>query len=173
MKTRSGFVSNSSSSSFILVGETVSMYEAFELSYKMDKDAFFKHIHRVLSTLVDSFLNECDNEEYEEAYNEMGISGITADNLFTVFDGNLMHHLAENARDYDVLYDIPYNDGLSFSYSFDDWNGELEGAIGITVGSVDYGIEEQVDVSEVIKIAAKLATHGFTDPSIITVYTDN
>lgn len=125
MKTRTGFVSNSSSSSFIVLGAEMTTDQMWDLVFSNDE------------TRAKMFEVLTDNDELKEQIEEFAELTLTLENVHTQ---PVLNAIAEYAYDWDLMYQVPMPKGL------DVHQGDTDCCDGVVIGyhvcSMGYGIED-------------------------------
>ena len=152
MKTRQGFVSNSSSSSFIVYGVLCDSKE--EMFAKLMANSPQEAFDRVVDCggMADDLKDELELEDFT---------------LESLNDEAVRDWIVDNGRDWDLFCDLSVSGFEVYSSEEDD-----EGVAGVYVGSCDYGVSSLGDIERIIKDHKDDLTKAFGQkPGLYSVYT--
>lgn len=138
MKTRTGFVSNSSSSSFIVYGFAIDGSRSSMILKMAEKDPVGTWNTYVASdSCFDDFMESLNSQAEDE-----GIDAFTVENYF---DDEHVDIFVDTAGDWDMFEDLSVGKYEVYTCEDDD-----DAVVGVYVGSCDYGISSLGNIEKII-----------------------
>lgn len=175
MKIRNGFVSNSSSSSFILVGMKLEPKSILKNPmYKIQFDKKMEEEQRRLNEDWEKILNHPDYNKFKSLFDNCKSNNVSIPQEVNRFFGRGFTGVFE-ARKPDekgILYDMMYEGGFEFPKGIEVMSDDGTAYLGrvLVTSSDDYLDNGSISMSDMIKYTKEISDLGFDEKDVKVYY---